>query len=101
MIIWAERGSITTMTESGKSSGKTIRSVSIAHPYITHACVTSNEEFGYGVYSWHTNIRQARRNAGRTRGMAVPVIREANGEYRTPAEAKIAVNRFLETSMEW
>jgi len=73
----------------------TIRSVAIDNPNLTYACVTSNDEYGYGVYSWHVNRKDALHNANITKGVVVKVQFDSDGCVILPKEATIAVNKFL------
>lgn len=71
--------------------GQLIHSEAINNPNISHACVTASDEFGYGVFSWHTSEEAALHNAQLTGGKSVPVDRDADGRLRLPQEASEAL----------
>lgn len=74
---------------------KLIHSLAINDPSVSHACVTASDEFGYGVFSWHSSAGDAQYNAKLTGGKSVRVHRDANGEVMTPKKAAKALRQRL------
>jgi len=62
------------------------------HP--TFAVVTNND-YGIGVHSWHTDKREAIVTARCVGGIAVPVHYDEQGELIVPPLAKIYRDRFI------
>lgn len=72
-----------------------IPSLAINDRWLSHACVTASDEFGYGVFSWHSSSRDALHNAKLTGGKFVRVHRDANGEVMLPQEAVEALRPII------
>lgn len=67
-----------------------IPSVSIADKP-SHCCITNNE-WGYGVFSWHINIHDAQHNAKVTGGICMPVD-YVDGELVVPSLAHSIISK--------
>lgn len=74
-----------------------IPSLAINDRWLSHACVTASDEFGYGVFSWHSSSRDALHNAKLTGGKLVRVHRDADGEVMLPKEAAEALSLVIGT----
>lgn len=72
-----------------------ISSLAINDPTLSHACVTSSDAFGYGVFSWHGSEWAAQQNATLTGGRCVQVQRDDRGEVILPDEAAQALQSVL------
>ena len=59
------------------------------------ACITSNQEYGYGVASWHSSMSDAEHNARLMNGRAVPIHYDEDGEMVFPHEATEALDKFI------
>jgi hypothetical protein len=70
-------------------------SLAINDRRLSHACVTASDEFGCGVFSWHSSEEAALQNAELTGGKSVPVDRDANGEVMLPKEAVEALKLVI------